>query len=235
MWKKDVLQLTKQEYRELSRRYRFEPAWYSRYKQVSLEVIKRHPLSLIVLGSGRGIIERMLPEEISCVSVDINEDYVEIARAINASRANRQFQVMSLFDVADHYESGSFDGAIISEVIEHVADDVGALQVAYQMIRPGGYLFLTVPNINRLSNRISRLIGRNVLEDPTHYREYERNGIRQLVEQVGFKVENMQGVYLLLPPENRSRKLIPVDCFLRNAVKWFPGWGRNIMLLCRKP
>ncbi|HQO35108.1 MAG TPA: methyltransferase domain-containing protein, partial [bacterium] len=181
------------------------------------------------------IIERMLPEEISCISVDVDEDHVEIARTVNSGRANRQFQVMSLFDVPDHYESGSFDGAIISEVIEHVVDDVGALETAYRMIRPGGYLFLTVPNINRLSNRISRLIGRSVPEDPTHYREYEQNGIRQLVEQVGFNVEEMQGVYLLLPPENWSRKVIPVDCFLRDAVKWFPGWGRNIMLLCRKP
>jgi len=101
--------------------------------------------------------------------------------------------------------------------------------------RPGGYFFLSVPNIDRLSNRLSRLLGRSIPWDPTHYREYTLGQIKQLVTEAGFEIVDAQGVYLLLPPEPLSRKIIAVDSSIRNAVKFFPSLGRNIFLICHKP
>ncbi|MET0909494.1 MAG: class I SAM-dependent methyltransferase, partial [Ilumatobacteraceae bacterium] len=44
------------------------------------------------------------------------------------------------------FRDGSFDAAIVSEVLEHVADDVAALRDIRRVVRPGGLIAITVPN-----------------------------------------------------------------------------------------
>jgi len=44
------------------------------------------------------------------------------------------------------YEMGSFDGAFVNEVPEHVADEHKALEDIYRVLRPGGYLVVISPN-----------------------------------------------------------------------------------------
>jgi SAM-dependent methyltransferase len=44
------------------------------------------------------------------------------------------------------FAAGSFDKAILSEVLEHVQDDLSALSEAHRVLRPGGLIAVTVPH-----------------------------------------------------------------------------------------
>lgn len=66
------------------------------------------------------------------------------------------------------------------DVLEHLDDDADALAALHQALAPGGSLVLTVPAGPSLFCDIDRLAG--------HRRRYTRNGLRRLLEQVGFEV-----------------------------------------------
>ena len=76
------------------------------------------------------------------VGIDVEADRIEKAtlRAIPAA-------TFECFDgVRLPYDGGSFDGAFVNEVLEHVTDEQQALQDIYRVLRPGGYLVVISPN-----------------------------------------------------------------------------------------
>lgn len=99
------------------------------------------------------------------------------------------------------YPDNTFDGAILSEILEHVDDDVCGLREVYRVLKPGGVVAITVPNadypfwwdpINRTLEDIFHVHIRN---GPlagiwaNHVRLYTRGALRKAVEAAGFIVE----------------------------------------------
>lgn len=78
------------------------------------------------------------------------------------------------------FDDQSFDLVTSLDVIEHAADDVGALRELHRVLRPGGHLFVTVPAFQSLwgdQDEISR-----------HYRRYRSTDLSCALEQAGFTV-----------------------------------------------
>lgn len=73
-------------------------------------------------------------------------------------------------------ESGAFDSALCSEVLEHVPDPGRAIAEMHRVLRVQGKLILTVPFLGRLH------------EEPNDYYRYTSHGLRHLLEQGGFEV-----------------------------------------------
>ena len=89
---------------------------------------------------------------------------------------------------------GSFD------VLEHIEDDIGALDQIYQACQPGGGLILTVPQ--------HRWLWSSTDDYAHHKRRYTRAELRDKVERAGFRVEYIGSfVSLLLPAMLASRLL----------------------------
>ncbi|MGP0059436.1 MAG: class I SAM-dependent methyltransferase [Beijerinckiaceae bacterium] len=61
---------------------------------------------------------------------------------------------------------GGFDGAVITEVIEHVAHPDQFLCRIADLVRPGGYIFMTTPNGGYFRNRLPRF---SECPDPSVY------------------------------------------------------------------
>lgn len=76
------------------------------------------------------------------VGVDVDEGRINKARACRIPNALFQVFDGSRLDFAD----GSFDGAFVNEVLEHVADEQKSLQEIRRVLKPGGYLVLMSPN-----------------------------------------------------------------------------------------
>lgn len=108
-----------------------------------------------------------------------------------------EYQSLNVESVSFPFESGSFDVVLFCEVIEHLLmDPVVALREMNRVLRPGGVLVVTTPNVARLEN-VARLAAGANMYDPysgygpygRHNREYTRHELVRLLEFVGFRVE----------------------------------------------
>ncbi|HXZ25581.1 MAG TPA: class I SAM-dependent methyltransferase [Nitrospiria bacterium] len=90
----------------------------------------------------------------------------------------------------------SFDVVTMWHVLEHLTDPRGDLAIVYQLLRPGGLLFVAVPNRrSALFNAVYRLL-KGITpplyspdERELHLFHFTSNGLRRLLEGAGFAVE----------------------------------------------
>lgn len=76
----------------------------------------------------------------------LNDDQVRSAR-------ERGLALSSCSLMAHPYELGSFDLTSMWHVLEHMRDPAAALKVASQLLKPGGFLVVAVPNYSSLGLR----------------------------------------------------------------------------------
>jgi SAM-dependent methyltransferase len=82
--------------------------------------------------------------------------------------------------------SSSIDAAMCNEVLEHVADPLQALKEIHRVVRPGGFVFITVPQMWGLHY------------EPYDFFRYTNHGIAHLARSAGFdlvEVRRMGGLF----------------------------------------
>jgi SAM-dependent methyltransferase len=99
------------------------------------------------------------------------------------------------------YKDETFDAAILSEILEHVDDDVAALKEVYRVLKPGGVVAITVPNANYpflwdpINKTLESLFNKHIQHGmfagiwANHVRLYQRDDLRSAVLNAGFAVE----------------------------------------------
>jgi glycosyltransferase involved in cell wall biosynthesis/SAM-dependent methyltransferase len=108
----------------------------------------------------------------------------------------KQFNVeQDVFPYADN----SFDVVMFCEIIEHLlSDPVHALLEIRRVLKPGGVMVLTTPNVARLDN-VRRVIAGENIYDPysgygpygRHNREYTPQDLASLISANGFQIETL--------------------------------------------
>jgi SAM-dependent methyltransferase len=96
---------------------------------------------------GKKKISFIIPEEFGTYIKDDGKDYIfaDITKEIPKELREK------------------FDLVIFTEVLEHIfADDKIVMANIFELLKPGGTLCFSVPNIATFSNRIRLLVGRNV-------------------------------------------------------------------------
>lgn len=94
------------------------------------------------------------------------------------------------------YDDNSFDVVLFCEIIEHLlTDPVHALTEIRRVLKPGGDLVLTTPNVARLENARKIIAGENVYDPYSghgpygrHNREYTQEDLFSLLVANGFTV-----------------------------------------------
>jgi SAM-dependent methyltransferase len=107
--------------------------------------------------------------------IDVSETGIELARRRGLSRVSVMGGAKLLFDNA------TFDLVIASDVLEHIADDHGALVEWKRVMRPAGRLIVFVPAFQALWGRHD--------EVNQHFRRYSRGQLRAAIEHAGLHVE----------------------------------------------
>ena len=121
------------------------------------------------------------------------------AEALVAARGRKLETV--LCDAATPWplESASFDGVFAGEIIEHIIDTDFFLGECRRVLRPGGSLVLTTPNLASFGRRVMLLLGLNPMIDTAlrrdqagHIRYYVRRSLSTLLRENFFHVDVLQ-------------------------------------------
>jgi 2-polyprenyl-3-methyl-5-hydroxy-6-metoxy-1,4-benzoquinol methylase len=89
-----------------------------------------------------------------------------------------------LLDPAN-YEPGSFDAVTSFEVLEHLVEPLRELQHFAALLRPGGQLYLTTPNFNSVSRRLTGAAW-NIIAYPEHLNYFTPRTLARALRTAGF-------------------------------------------------
>lgn len=96
-------------------------------------------------------------------------------------------------DLVDEFGAESFDAIVFGDVLEHLVDPAEVLQRSLGLLRPGGDVIISVPNVAHGSLRLALLQGRwrytdEGLLDRTHLRFFTRESFLAMLRDAGLRV-----------------------------------------------
>jgi len=104
----------------------------------------------------------------------------------------------------DFLSAEKFDVIVMGFILEHVEDPVLIAKKYKEFLKPGGKIYVTVPNSEALNKRIGYEAG--ILEDMSalspadlafgHRRLFTVQSLKDLMESVGYKVNIIEGIFL---------------------------------------
>lgn len=87
------------------------------------------------------------------------------------------------------FRDASLDGASLIEVIEHIVEAEALVDELARVIRPGGWLVMTTPNVAHLTYRWRAVTGHEPKQEGYHYRFFVRKKLERIFARAGFRVE----------------------------------------------
>jgi SAM-dependent methyltransferase len=166
--------------------------WLATRRDMVLDWVRRvvdgrNDLRLLDVGCGTGRLLCDLRELGDARGVDASDE------AIGFSRKRG---VGDLVEKADFrhlpFAAQSFDVITAVDTLEHIADDVGALQEWGRVLKPEGRLFIFVPAHSWLWSLQDELSG--------HQRRYTVRTLRRAIEAAGLQIDRITYVSTLLFP-----------------------------------
>lgn len=137
---------------------------------------------VLEIGAGIGTFSGRLLDRESVVLTDVSDVYLERLRIRFAGTPNVRVMHWDMNDPAPaEIERGTIGGILCLNVLEHIRNDVSALDEMYGLLAPGGRLALLVPAHSLLYNSFD--VG---LE---HFRRNSRKPLTILLESTGYEVE----------------------------------------------
>ena len=144
------------------------------------------------------------------------------------------------------YESNSFNAVIICEVIEHLNfNPLPVLKEINRVLRPGGYIYVGMPNQSTVVNRLKLLLGKSIRDSIDHFsrqldsndnmiiwlhwREYTLSETIRLIETMGF--ETIKKYYFVERVQWRSSVLKKM---LKAVLYAYPSFRPNHVVIGRK-
>jgi SAM-dependent methyltransferase len=140
--------------------------------------------SVLEIGSGIGNLSAFLADRERLVLTDTREEYLTRLRERFRGRPNISVARLYLPDDDRAVAGQRFDTIICLNVLEHVDDDISALQAIRRLLAPSGRLVLLVPALPALYGTIDRALG--------HHRRYKRAGLADLLNATGFKLAHIE-------------------------------------------
>ena len=172
---------------------------------VRLAYVRRaRPLSnlrVLDVGCGGGLLtEAMAAEGARATGIDLSEQLIDIACLhLLESGLQAEYRVVSAEALAAE-QPGTFDAVTCMEMLEHVPDPQAIVQACFDVLKPGGSLFLST--INRTPAAFAMaIVGAEyvarLLPKGTHdYRSFIKpSELASALRHAGFVLEDVSGLH----------------------------------------
>jgi 2-polyprenyl-3-methyl-5-hydroxy-6-metoxy-1,4-benzoquinol methylase len=138
----------------------------------------------------------------------------------------------------------SFDVITMYDLIEHLPEPVNEIHRAYQLLRPGGILFILTPNNDALLRRVAKwayLVSLHQFKKPMrtlyyshHLSYFNRDSLTRLLRQIGFEIVHTE-------TRNQELSRLSLSKLERGAVRTlfriserYPSSGGKVLVWARK-
>lgn len=171
--------------------------YFTNTRSEMLDYVPLECKNILEIGCGEGIFSGLLKKrsDVTICGVEPDEKSAKVASQV-LDRV-----IVSFFDQAlPQLEENSFDCIIFNDVIEHFTDPDFVLQKCRNLLKKGGYIVSSIPNVRYVGNLMELLVKKDWeyksygILDETHYRFYTEKSICRLFEKNGYKVQKINGV-----------------------------------------
>ena len=143
-------------------------------------------MSVLELGCGTGYFTRELARSgADIVAIDVSPELLEIAKA-NCSTPNVRHEIQNAYELS--YPDRVFDSIVGSSVLHHLEIEE-ALREIYRVLKPGGTISFTEPNMLNPQIAIQKNVSwiKRKLGDSPDETAFFRWPLRRLLEQTGYR------------------------------------------------
>jgi len=138
---------------------------------------------VLEIGAGIGNLTlHLVPREVYWAT-DINSEYLDTLERLRTNRPYLRIAHVDATKANSFPTEPSFDTVIFLNVLEHLADDAGALRNVYGALEDGGTAVVLVPNGPGLFGTLDEVLG--------HCRRYREKQLVAVGQSAGFKVERV--------------------------------------------
>ena len=143
-------------------------------------------MTVLELGCGTGYFTQELARSgADVVAIDVSPELLEIARS-NCSAPNVRYQIENAYALS--YPEAVFDSVVGSSVLHHL-EIAAALRNIYRVLKPGGTIYFTEPNMLNPQIAIQKNVPliKQKLGDSPDETAFFRWPLRRLLEQTGYR------------------------------------------------
>jgi 2-polyprenyl-3-methyl-5-hydroxy-6-metoxy-1,4-benzoquinol methylase len=158
--------------------------WARRVRMLSSHLRPR--MTVLELGCGTGTFTQELARSgADIIAIDVSPELLEIA-STSCSASNVQYQIQNAYALS--YSEAVFDSVVGSSVLHHLEIEQ-ALRDIYRVLKPGGTIYFTEPNMLNPQIAIQKNIPwiKRKLGDSPDETAFFRWPLRRLLEQTGYR------------------------------------------------
>jgi methionine biosynthesis protein MetW len=174
-----------------------ENFYFSLEREMFKNAIRENNKSILDIGCGTGALGLFLRTNQNCnvFGIEINN------AAFQEAEKNLDGVIEGNVETIDiPYKNNEFDYIVMGDVLEHLINPMGTTKKLIKLLKPGGKILITVPNVRHWSILISLIFkGKwkyesSGLLDYTHLRFFTKKSLHEMLNDSGFKMVNSSNV-----------------------------------------
>ena len=189
-------------------------AWYKLFQFIE-------PNSTVLdIGCSSGNLGKALKKakSIKVVGLDIEESDVLLAKK-NLDEAH-----LLNIETDDISHLGMFDIVVFADVIEHLLNPIHALEKVKSVLKPGGKIVFSIPNMANVTIRLELLKGKFAykdfgLLDRTHLHFYDKQEVERVFTEAGFAIKEYDCTVRNIPDDILKKELALIGIELSTKLK----------------
>lgn len=199
---------------------------------------------VLEIGCASGYLTRDIKSK-ECLVIGVEKDKTS---GENARRSCHKLFIGDIEDIQifNKISKYRFNQIVLADILEHLKDPETMLKRLVKLLKPGGEIIISIPNIAFLTVRLNLLLGRfdytdSGIMDKTHLRFFTKASISKLVKNTGLKIVTLEGVTNLtqLPLYFKLFSWISNILDIRKIEQklgsfWLEGLSVQFLVICKK-